>query len=180
MLIPYESHFRLRYPCLCTLVCSFAKESRGTMLTAPIAVAHGYGTPKGDTQYYYHVVFFGEFFWYTSFLLTKLSVLFFYNRVFGAAPGLKIALQVIGSITILWWIIIVFVTIFQCTPVSGMSVHVPGAVCIPAIPFFLGQSIPNIITDFAILLIPLPILWKLQMRVSKKTFLVIIFLVGYL
>ena len=130
-------------------------------------------------QYWNRVIYVNEPLWYTSFLFTKLSVLFFYNRVFSVKSQMRIALYAIGSITTIWWIVIFFVTVFQCKPVTG-SIGMPGSKCYPPMPFFYAQVIPNLITDFAILLAPMPIIWRLQMRLTKKLGLTIVFLVGYL
>jgi hypothetical protein len=143
------------------------------------AINRGYGTPTGDTQYYYRIIYVNELLWFTSFLFTKLSVLFFYHRVFGSKTFLRVTLYIIGGITIVWWVVIFFVAVFQCHPVTG-SIAAPHSKCIKPLPFFYGQSIPNLITDFAILLIPMPILGKLKLKLHKKLALCLIFAVGYL
>ncbi|CAG8950775.1 hypothetical protein HYFRA_00002989 [Hymenoscyphus fraxineus] len=142
------------------------------------AINHGYATPTGDTQYYYRIIYVNELLWFTSFLLTKFSVLFFYHRVFGTKDGLKITLYVIGAITLVWWFVIFFVAVFQCHPVTG-SIAAPGSKCIKPLPFFYAQTIPNIITDFAILFTPMPILAQLKLKFTKKLGLCLIFAVGY-
>jgi len=158
-------------------VCS--NTAAKTNLIKLIAIAHGYATPKGDVQYYYRIIYVNELLWFTSFLFTKLSVLFFYHRVFGSKMALRWTLYTIGAITVLWWVVITFIAIFQCTPVTG-SIAAPGSNCLKPLPFFYAQTIPNLITDFAILLVPMPILWQLQMRLTKKLGLILIFTIGYL
>ena len=106
-------------------------------------------------------------------------MLFFYNRLFNAKSQMRITLYAIGSITIIWWIVIFFMSIFQCKPVTG-SIGVRGSKCFPSLPFFYAQAIPNLITDFAILVAPMPTIWTLQMRLTKKLGLAFVFLVGYL
>ena len=46
--------------------------------------------------------------------------------------------------------------------------------------FFLGNAIPNIITDILIIIVPLPYILRLHLRVSQKVALVGIFVVGIL
>ena len=46
--------------------------------------------------------------------------------------------------------------------------------------FFNGNSIPNIITDAAILILPLPYIWKLQLPLAQKLALSSIFALGVL
>ncbi len=70
-------------------------------------------------------------------------------------------------------------SIFQCKPVTG-SIAVQGSKCLPPLPLFYAQTIPNLITDFAILVFPMPIIWTLQMQLAKKLGLIMVFLVGFL
>lgn len=67
-----------------------------------------------------------------------------------------ITLYAIGGFTIIWWIVIFFMSIFQCKPVTGSIAFVQGSKCLPPLPFFYAQTIPNLITDFAILAFPVP------------------------
>lgn len=71
-------------------------------------------------------------------------------------------------------------SIFQCKPVTGSIAFVQGSKCLPPLPFFYAQTIPNLITDFAILAFPVPTIWTLQMPLTKKLGLIMVFLVGYL
>lgn len=46
--------------------------------------------------------------------------------------------------------------------------------------FFNGNSIPNIITDAMVVLLPLPYVWQLQLRLSQKVAVGGIFALGAL
>lgn len=43
----------------------------------------------------------------------------------------------------------------------------------------MGVTIPNVVIDLMILLLPLPMLWRLQIDVKKKAALIINFMLGY-
>jgi hypothetical protein len=55
---------------------------------------------------------------------------------------------------------------------------IPGGHCVDNTAFLLGNSIPNIATDIAILLLPLPFIWRLQQSKSRKIALSGIFLLA--
>lgn len=51
----------------------------------------------------------------------------------------------------------IIVTIFQCTPVSGFwNRNKPADCTVSDYAFFIGNAVPNIVTDLALLLLPLP------------------------
>lgn len=46
--------------------------------------------------------------------------------------------------------------------------------------FLVGNSIASVIIDLVILIIPLPVLWKLQLKLGKKLLISGVFTGGYL
>ena len=56
-------------------------------------------------------------------------------------------------------------------------VNLPGH-CLPLARFFLATSIPEVITDFAILAMPVPYIWRLQTKLRQKMVLTVIFVIG--
>ena len=73
------------------------------------------------------------------------------------------------------------VSILSCKPVQyNKDLTKRNAHCISASGFVLTNTIPDIATDIAILLLPLPVIWKLQLRVRKKIAVTAIFSVGIL
>lgn len=95
--------------------------------------------------------------------LIKLSMLFLYNRIF---PGktFKIVLYIIGGFIIASCVGSEFALIFLCHPVSYFwDKTIPGGHCGDDNGILFGVAGPNIVTDIAVLVLPLPIIWKLQM-----------------
>lgn len=45
---------------------------------------------------------------------------------------------------------------------------------------WLGSVIPSTIIDLIILIMPLPMIWKLQMKLTKKILVMGVFVCGYL
>ena len=144
------------------------------------AVQHGFGTHNTDGEFFLHELYFGEPLYNTSIALSKLSVLCFYYRVLATKQQLRLILWTLAIFTMTWWITMSIVAFCQCIPPeASWNPEVKGA-CINQYNFFIGQAVPNIFTDFVLLLLPLPILLKLQIRLPQKIGVVFVFLLGYL
>lgn len=50
--------------------------------------------------------------------------------------------------------------------------------CINIHEYFIGIAVPNIITDIALLVMPLPYMWRLQVPLPKKIALMFVFVLG--
>ena len=73
----------------------------------------------------------------------------------------------------------IFMTIFQCKPVSGFWNRTKPAICnVDSRKFFIGNAIPNILTDVALMVLPLPYIWQLNRSKSQKIALAGVFLLG--
>jgi hypothetical protein len=46
--------------------------------------------------------------------------------------------------------------------------------------YYIGNGASNIVTDFLILLVPLPVIWKLKLRVTQKIMVSTVLLLGIL
>ena len=62
----------------------------------------------------------------------------------------------------------ILVTVFQCDPVSGFWNDRIPTKCINGQSFFIGSLVPHISTDFALLLLPVPYIWRLHRTTSQK------------
>lgn len=71
--------------------------------------------------------------------------------------------------------------IFPCSPIKkAWDVTIVEGHCINRGAVYLVQAITNIVTDVILLLLPIPMVWKLQMPVPQKIGLVILFIIGSL
>ncbi|KAK8043153.1 hypothetical protein PG994_013636 [Apiospora phragmitis] len=113
----------------------------------------------------------------TGVMLVKLSVLAMYLRIF-PSRNFKYGAWFIGGIVVAWWIAIVLVCIFQCWPIpKAWNPALPGH-CINLKASFIGNAIPNIATDIAILAMPVGQVWHLQVNLAQKISLLFMFLLG--
>ncbi|KAL9118458.1 MAG: hypothetical protein Q9187_004996, partial [Circinaria calcarea] len=107
----------------------------------------------------------------------KLSVLFLYRRLF-PPKNLRKALIIVGAVVLCYNVAAVFVVIFQCYPIQANWDPTVSGHCINYGHFVLLIGILNILSDVAILSLPLPVLWRLQISRNQKWVLSGIFLLG--
>ena len=113
----------------------------------------------------------------------KLSILLQYLRIFvpnrKANMPLFVAIQVcIWSCFILYFVSMIF-AIVDCTPREKIwNPLITGGHCFNASAAYLATSIINVLTDFTILILPMPSLWKLQMPIRRKILTSAIFATG--
>ncbi|KAL9607133.1 MAG: hypothetical protein Q9167_007926 [Letrouitia subvulpina] len=108
----------------------------------------------------------------------KFSFLLFFRRVF---PGRRFhaLLWLVGTIVFIYSWIIIFSAIFQCRPIRATwDMSVKDAKCMKFNVEVVVFAVFNVITDVTILIIPIPILWKLQIPWSRKIQLMAVFLTG--
>ena len=107
----------------------------------------------------------------------KLSALFLLERIF---PGrdFRHALWGIGAFVLAYSLAQTFGIIFTCVPVSAIwNLSVKGR-CINSNDLYLACSSFNIATDFMILGLPMPKLWKLKIPTTQKIQLSLMFALG--
>lgn len=115
-------------------------------------------------------------------VLTKSSLLFLYWRIFGVSTRFRAALGVAGFFVISYFVICVTISIFGCQPVSYFwDKHQPGSGhCIQEVQFFRFNGITNMLLDVMVLLLPIPMVWKLNLERQQKIAVTGMFLLGLL
>lgn len=114
----------------------------------------------------------------TALTLVKLSVLMFYVRVFRTVRVYRYAFHLTGLLLVCWWIGINCLAIFTCWPVSKSWKKIPGH-CADTQHTFLAATTTNIFADVVLLVLPIPMLWKLHLETNRKVALLGIFVCGY-
>jgi fucose permease len=111
-------------------------------------------------------------------MATKTSVLIFYLRL---AKNTQLVLRYASWATLtvvnLAGFILTFINIFQCSPVQAAwnPFFTDGVRCIPLLTEFICSAPINIITDLAILSIPIPVLTGMRLPTRQKAILVFTF-----
>jgi hypothetical protein len=140
------------------------------------------GHPQSDlnTQQLkqYLIILYADNICYTCCTITvKLSIILLLRRIF--TPRLfQIIAYILTGIFVVWWITVLFFQIFSCSPVHSFWDFELQQSCIDTTKFYNGVAISNILMDFILLTLPLPMIWKLQMTLRKKLQVSFIFILG--
>ena len=70
------------------------------------------------------------------------------------------------------------VAIFACRPVAGFYDTSIQARCINDIQFYWATAILNVVTDLYILVLPIPMVWRLHVDFKKKLLFSAMFMLG--
>ncbi|KAF2853227.1 hypothetical protein T440DRAFT_487680 [Plenodomus tracheiphilus IPT5] len=129
-------------------------------------------TTKSLKAFWVSLIFYG-----LSLTLQKTSILLQYVRVF-----------TISRFQIVCWVMIAFVNIygvwtvfgnaFACIPVRAFWTKEPGAKCIDQFAMWFTNAGINILQDFMIILLPMPVIRSLNLGKRQKGALIGIFAVG--
>ena len=113
----------------------------------------------------------------TTLMTVKVSILLFYRRLFITAK-FKLATNIVAVIVVLWWIAVLLAQIFQCRPIQGIWDSTIKASCVKKSTYYIGVAVPNIVTDVALLCLPVQMVWHLHTNLVHKIALTFTFLTG--
>jgi hypothetical protein len=99
-----------------------------------------------------------------------------YRRIF-PTKKFQIANWLTMAVVISYTIWTVFSSIFMCVPVRAFWSH-EKATCLNQFAVWFTNAAINILTDFAIILLPIPVIQKLNLGKRQKIGLISIFAVG--
>jgi hypothetical protein len=111
--------------------------------------------------------------------LIKISVLHFYKSIF-RNQKLAWAVYAVGTLTLMYWLGTVLAAFLICQPFAYNWNKMIAGHCGNTLAYYLSTGIVNLLIDVMIVALPLPILWGLQMELSRKVSLSIIFSLGAL
>ncbi|KAI4224638.1 MAG: hypothetical protein L6R36_004513 [Xanthoria steineri] len=144
---------------------------------------HSYDLPPEYYQGWFGTNVLRTFLYVVGITLAKLSLLFFLYRIFRVDSKFRIASWIIGAVLLIWSAITLLLKIFACRPVrASFDLHLymqPSTTC-PIKTYVITNihGFCNIFTDFAILILPIPMVWKLHVTPRKKAGLAAVFATG--
>ncbi|KAJ6001977.1 hypothetical protein N7499_002155 [Penicillium canescens] len=139
---------------------------------------HADTLPTGDVVMIAKYLVVAEVLYVFNLVWTKLSILLMYYRIF-RFPYFKTWAYIIGTFVVLWVICITFLFIFICVPVQKLWYPQTPGRCINQVGTWVANAVSTIATDVAILILPIPQVWKLQLRISEKIAVLIAFSLGF-
>ncbi|PGH01028.1 hypothetical protein GX51_05464 [Blastomyces parvus] len=156
------------------------------VLSVPLANA-GLGkdmwnVPFDKITYILKIYYVQEVMYFATMNVTKVSILFFYLRIF-PSHRFKISCYVVMGITIAYGTAVVLAALFQCTPVHLAWEHWDGEHtnyrCSNINLIGWLSAAINIVLDVVIIVMPVKQLLRLALSVKKKIHILLMFGVGF-
>lgn len=133
------------------------------------------------------ILYSTEVMYFVVVTLTKLSILFFYLRVFpfAAFPTLRVAIYWTMAVTVAWGISLAMPLVFQCWPISyfweAWTMPLPhSGTCINAGTYGWFNGASSIALDLWLIALPFPELSRLTLPWRKKLQVLAMFGLGLL
>ncbi|KAI1312045.1 hypothetical protein F5Y03DRAFT_341183 [Xylaria venustula] len=115
----------------------------------------------------------------TSINLTKSSILLLYLRIFHGIKWFRRTCLVVLTLVALYCIAVILVTVFQCIPVAAaFDKTITDKICINNGHFWFANVGFSIASDIIILIIPMPLVYALQIPRVQKGALIFVFTLG--
>ncbi|KAJ5911450.1 uncharacterized protein N7473_000753 [Penicillium subrubescens] len=155
------------------IICTALALATGNFIDMMIWVQRGVGTHiyrwgLPGVSHFYINLFVCEILYTLSLCFTKYSILLFFWRIFGST-NIRIPIYILAFLITAWGLGVILTTCFQCVPIQGLWDYSIKAHCgVNINSFFIGNAVPNIITDWALLILPLPYVWKVQRNNVQK------------
>jgi hypothetical protein len=119
-----------------------------------------------------------QFLWVLSLSCTKISILFLYLRIF-PVRWLIISSYTTMSIIVAWAIATILAGCLICRPFAfNWDKTIADGYCGNQVSSFTATGVINLVTDVAVLVLPMSSLYKLQMALYKKLTLIAVFGLG--
>ncbi|KAI1293196.1 hypothetical protein F5Y03DRAFT_411326 [Xylaria venustula] len=112
------------------------------------------------------------------FPIEKTTILLLYLRLFHVHRWFRITTYILIAYIWLWGISEVIVAIAQCIPIAYQWDKSLDGHCINQLAYYRWVSVPNVIHDVVMLVLPLPMVWSLQIDLRQKVALSGVFLIG--
>ncbi|KAM5381811.1 hypothetical protein ACJZ2D_002801 [Fusarium nematophilum] len=116
-----------------------------------------------------------------SIAFSKLSILLFYWRIFKQS-AIRIPIQLMLAITIIWITLRTFLLIFHCIPVQAYwDKSIMDANCaVDPTGYFFGTCLTHFVMDIIILVLPIIEVLKLRLRLGQKIAIIALFVIGFI
>ncbi|KAI9158001.1 Satratoxin biosynthesis SC15 cluster protein [Paramyrothecium foliicola] len=111
--------------------------------------------------------------------LIKISALFLFARIFRQSVRFRRLLWILGVAVTCWLACTAVVPWFNCHPIRRtLDPMVPGY-CFERMGWFYTSAFLNAFFDLVILVLPMPLIWRLHMTVQRKISITFVFTLGY-
>ena len=114
-------------------------------------------------------------------LFTKASILLLYLRLFSPSRTVRYVIYFNLSANVVVYVTGFFVEAFLCTPREAIwNPWIEDYKCLNENAVHMASALLNVLSDFAILVLPISSVWSLQMPKEKKLGVIAVFATGLL
>ena len=129
----------------------------------------------------YQIVFALELTYDVAHIAIKTSILLLYRSIFTLnGRWFRLAWYTLAIYVFASLVIFIVVSLLQCRPVQYFWEQAPGVEgsCVDLVATYEGVGVMVLVADLALLILPLPMVWKLKIHLAQKLQLSAIFAVG--
>lgn len=109
--------------------------------------------------------------------VAKISLLLQYRRIFRGTLTASVCRWLMAFVPV-WCIVTIFLVSFACTPMAQLNTNLTD-ICLPSLTVWLLTSSISLVTDFAVVVLPIPATWALQLDKRQRIVLIVLFGVGF-
>lgn len=134
--------------------------------------------PAAVTAFFKYLVALSAWY-YVTISIAKLAICVVYHRLFPQRQ-VHIFIYILAGVMISTAIASFIADLAACKPFSANwgSPDVQATHCIDKEALFIWSTFPNIVTDACMLVLPLPIIWRLHTSIQLKAALTVTFVIG--
>ena len=110
-------------------------------------------------------------------IAVKVAILLLYKRIFVTETFTRV-IYAVGASILTYSVLLFFLTLFECQPMN--AAWTGHGSCPDSRMFAVAYAICNIIADFVIWIMPIPMVWKLHLPLGQRIGISLVFLLGLL
>ncbi|KAL8942966.1 MAG: hypothetical protein Q9211_001167 [Gyalolechia sp. 1 TL-2023] len=168
------------YFAIIALLLAIARTALLTMLKSRQYGYHIWDIEESNIDYLYTRSKGATVIYLVATICAKLSILLLYKRLFGVSTPFRYVCHTLMAVVISYGTAVALAYIFQCRPVyAGWDWFYPGN-CVSLHAIAVATGALNIATDFAIVVVPIPLVLRLQLKPAKLVSVLAIFSTGIL
>ncbi|CAM1500530.1 Fc.00g096920.m01.CDS01 [Cosmosporella sp. VM-42] len=112
---------------------------------------------------------------------TQLSLLALYWRLFRTATSAKTSIFLITAFTVIWLIVRIFITLFQCQPLAYYwDRSIEGKCNIDPSKFYIGSVASHLVIDIVLMILPAVQINHLKIPLAQRVAVTVMFMFGIL
>ncbi|KAL9595709.1 MAG: hypothetical protein Q9219_006275 [cf. Caloplaca sp. 3 TL-2023] len=141
------------------------------------------GGPVGPVQLlkFFKLFLAIQIMYFASAVSIKTSLILLYYRIFGVVRWFRWLLAAVWAAVFLYFVVCLFVAVFECSPVAYYwDKSIKNGSCINQNQFYRWNGVANLLIDFAIWSLTLPVVWHLRLSFRQKLSLSFVFVLGLL